>query len=359
MNKILLAVTLSIGFSSLSSLASQAPSDGSNLQTQLQQLQQALAQSQISSSSQAKPAEASSAAIGAATPMTVQNQSTQNLATGSVPQTAPSVSGNATNTSAPTSADSLRDEAFGRMTTTTLPLTPAQIEMLRKLYDETQKAASLPSGIPAKPILTSISVDLSPGATPPTVRLSAGFVTSLVFVDSTGAPWPISSYSIGNPSAFNVQWDNKSNILLIQAITSYRAGNLAVILKGLNTPVMVDLKPGQAALDMRVDLHIPALGPDSTPSLRGLPGVESPVLISLLDGIPPSGSKTLKSSGCDNCAWLYNGKLYLRTRFNVISPAWTSTLASADGTRVYEMSPTPVILASYNGKTIKMIIEGF
>lgn len=253
----------------------------------------------------------------------------------------------------------LRTEAFGKMLDTTLPLSPAQIHLLRNLYDDTQKAAVAYPGVPPRPTASSLPVNLAPGATPPVVRLGSGFVTSVVFVDSTGAPWPIDSYSLGNPTAFNIQWDKKSNILLVQAITAHRMGNLAVILKGLNTPVMVDLNPGQAAMDVRVDLRVPGLGPEAKVTFISLPGTESPALQALLDGIPPPGAKSLKSSACDNCVWLVDKKLYLRTQFTVLSPAWISTLSSADGTHVYEMEPTPLILTSYSGKTVKMRIEGF
>ncbi len=256
-------------------------------------------------------------------------------------------------------SDEMTDEAFDSMTKSVLPLSPAQIEILRNMYDDTQRAASVYPGTPPRPTSTSVLVNLSPGATPPVIRLTAGFVTSLVFVDSTGAPWPIEAYSLGNPQAFNISWDKKSNILLIQAIAAHRPGNLAVILRGLNTPVMINLNPGQAAMDVRVDIRVPGLGPDARPSYEGLPGTESPYLLNLLDGIPPPGAKPLKASNCDDCVWLLGGKLYLRTQFTVISPGWISTLSSADGTHVYEMQPTPLILATYNGKTIKLKIEGF
>lgn len=333
-----------------------------SLQQQLQTLQQS-----IQSSSNTTPV--------AAAPATVPLQPAQQTAPDPAQQTAPAANlpapgtdlaatSASTDQPAPTtspeaSGADLRDQAFGRMLNTTLPLSPAQILLLRNLYDATQKAAVTYPGVPPRPTASSIPVNLAPGATPPVVRLSAGFVTSLVFVDSTGAPWPIDSYSLGNPTAFNIQWDKKSNILLVQAITAHRMGNLAVILKGLNTPVMIDLNPGQAAMDVRVDLRIPGLGPEAKPTYSSLPGTESPALLALLDGIPPPGAKALTSSACDNCAWLVGDKLYLRTQFTVLSPAWISTLSSADGTHVYEMEPTPLILTSYNGKTVKMRIEGF
>jgi intracellular multiplication protein IcmK len=291
----------------------------------------------------------------------VRPQSQQTQATASAPAATPAASpASSTNQQANKQA-TLRDEAFASMTSNLLPLSPAQIEMLRGLYDATQRAAAVFPGTPPKPTSTSVAVDLSPGQTPPIIRLGAGFVTSLVFVDSTGAPWPIDSYSLGNPSAFNIQWDKKSNILLIQAITSHRVANLAVLLKGLNTPVMINLTPGQAAMDTRVDMRIPGLGPSAKPPAftASLPGVENPALIALLDGVAPESATELQTNVCDNCAWLMNEKLYLRMPYTLLSPGWISTLSSADGTNVYELQPTPLVLASYNGKTIQLKIEGF
>ena len=203
-------------------------------------------------------------------------------------------------------------------------------------------------------------VSLAPGATPPVIRLSAGFVSSLVFLDSSGAPWPINSYDLGNPQAFNVQWDKKSNTLLIQASSLYTYGNLAVTLKSLNTPVMLTLIPGQKAVDYRVDLRIQHLGPNAKAVLggNGLPGVANPVLLGVLDGVPPAGSKSLKVSGGQAQAWYEGGKIYLRTRLTVLSPGWLSTMTSADGTKAYEMPATPSILVSHNGKATQLRVEG-
>lgn len=303
-----------------------------NLQQQLSQLQQSLTRS--SSATDQPPA------VAATPPVQFTQPTVMRPATGML--------GNEVN-----------DEAFGRMTQTLLPLTPEQIKLLHLLYSANQRAASEYPGVPPKPISTSVIVNLSPGATPPVVRLGSGFVTALVFLDSSGAPWPVASYSLGNPQAFDIKWDQKSNILLVQAITAYRRGNIAVLLKGLNTPVMLEFVPGQTAMDVRVDIRVPGLGPNAEPTMSGLPGVESPYLLNLLDGIPPQGSKQLIASECDNCAWAYQGKMYLRTRMSVLSPAWISTMSSVDGTHVYEMQPAPVVLASRNGKLVKMTIQGF
>ena len=105
--------------------------------------------------------------------------------------------------------ENIGDEAFATMTQSQLPMTPNQIRTLRKLFDETQRAAAEYPGVPPRPTSSSIVVNLAPGATPPVIRLLSGFVTSLVFVDATGAPWPIKAIDIGDPQAFDFQWDKK------------------------------------------------------------------------------------------------------------------------------------------------------
>lgn len=254
----------------------------------------------------------------------------------------------------------LRDQAFSDTTDNLLPLSPDQIRTLHGLFSGTQRAVGEQPGIPPRPTSTAKIVNLSPGATPPIIRLSAGFVSSLVFLDASGAAWPIESYDLGDPRSYNIQWDKKSNMLLVQAITEFRSGNLAVMLRGLNTPVMITLLPGQRAVDYRVDLRIPGLGPNAAPAAmpETLPGASNPVLLDVLNGVPPTGSRALTIAGRDCSVWLLNGKLYLRTRLTVLSPGWISTLSSADGMHAYEMQQTPVILASENGKMVKLTIQG-
>lgn len=344
--------------------SSQAQND---FQQQLQRLQSAVSQArQASNPPGAAPAfnqnqQAMTAATGIAPPATPGNDMT-------VPQmntttTTVATTGSTTTAVSPTQSTeglNLRDQAFSETADNLLPLTPDQIRTLHGIFNNTQRAVGEVTGIPPRPTSTSKMVNLSPGATPPIIRLSAGFVSSLVFLDGTGAPWPIESYDLGDPRSYNIQWDRKSNMLLVQAITEYKTGNLAIMLRGLNTPVMITLLPGQRAVDYRVDLRIPGMGPNATPSAMPeiLPGASNPILLDVLNGIPPQGSRALKIVGRDCTVWLLNGKIYLRTRLTVLSPGWISTLSSADGMRAYEMQQTPVILASENGKMVRLTIQG-
>lgn len=265
-----------------------------------------------------------------------------------------------TNGEAAAGGTDIRAEAFANMTQQQLPMTPNQIRTLKKLFDETQRAVAEYPGVPPKPTSSSVVVNLAPGATPPIIRLQAGFVTSLVFIDATGAPWPIQAYDLGDPNSFDIQWDKKSNTLLVQAITQYKSANLAVQLEGLNTPVMLTLMPGQLAVDYRVDLHVPGLGPLANPIGNGLPGIENSELLNVLSGIPPSGSKQLMTTPQGYAdVWLLNNRLYVRTRANVLSPAWISTMSSSDGTHAYKMPMAPIIIVSLNGKPINLYIDGY
>ena len=220
--------------------------------------------------------------------------------------------------------------------------------------------------VPAKPVSSTIMVDISPGATPPVVRLSSGFVSSLVFLDSTGAPWPIKAYDLGDPKSFNIQWsqaggdDAIDNTLMIQAITMYKVANLAVVLRGLNTPIMLTLVPGQEVVDYRVDIRAPGMGPKARPVYNSMPAGASSTLIDILNGIPPRQAKSLKVTGGNATAWLVDKTMYVRTDMTVVSPSWVSTMTGAEGgVSAYELPQSSVVLALKDGKVNKLQIEGF
>jgi intracellular multiplication protein IcmK len=262
---------------------------------------------------------------------------------------------------APKKPVTLRDQAFKQLTDKVSPLTPEQIIQLRKDQDNAQRAVATFPTTPPRPVSSTLTVDLSPGVTPPIIRLAAGFVTSIVFLDVTGQAWPIADYSLGNPKNFNLQWDKKTNTLFIQSTTAYNTGNLAIRLANLDTPIMLSLVSGQREVDYRIDLQVNGRGPNALAALvgDGLPSAISFNLLSVLDGVPPPGSTELEVCATFGRAWITaQGKLIFRTKLTVLSPAWSSTVSSADGTHVYEMTPTPLILASRNGKTIKIDLKG-
>ena len=259
----------------------------------------------------------------------------------------------------PPSPDS--NEAFNMMMQQNMPMTPQQVVKLHQQIDTAQRAAAVSANIPPKPVSTTVMVNLAPGTTPPAVRLSQGYVSSLVFVDSTGAPWPIASFDIGNPKALNVQWDGKSNILLLQAISPYSNGDIVVRLLGLPTPVTLELVAGQRVVDYRVDIHVSGLGPNTKelPVGTRLPNSANQLLLSVLDGVAPAGSKSLHVVGADADAWLLGETMYLRTRLTLLSPGWMGKMVSPDGMQAYELPRTSSVLVSRYGEPAELKIEGF
>ena len=260
----------------------------------------------------------------------------------------------------PTTTDK---EAFQALTSSTMPMSPSQVIRLHRMLNMMQKAAAASPTTPPVPVVTTRVVSLAPGVTPPVIRLGQGFVTSVLFVDSTGQPWPIAAYDIGDSKSFNIQPPKKGgNMIMLQAMHPYTYGNMAITLEGMTTPVMLTLVPGQRVVDYRVDLHIDKMGPHAQKVAGSghLPKPASDVLLDILNGISPRGSKILRVTGGDSGseAWLAGGRVYLRTRLTVISPAWIAMMRSADGTKAYEMAETPSVLVSRAGRLINLEIKG-
>jgi intracellular multiplication protein IcmK len=253
------------------------------------------------------------------------------------------------------------EEAFNTMMQQNMPLAPRQVVRLHQQIDVSQRAAATPPTIPPKPVSTTLMINLAPGTTPPAIRLAQGYVTSLVFVDSTGAPWPIASFDIGSPKSVGIQWDGKSNVLIIQSLNPYSYGDMVIRLIGLATPLTLELVSGQRVVDYRVDIHIPHIGPNTKelPIGTTLPDSANQVLLGVLDGVAPPNSRNLSVRGADAQAWLTGEKIYLRTRLTLLSPGWIGTMSSPDGMHAYELSKTSSVLVSRYGEPAELKIEGF
>lgn len=251
--------------------------------------------------------------------------------------------------------------AFEGLLQQNMPMSPQQVVKLRQRIDLAQRAAAVTPNIPPKPVSSTIMVNQAPGATPPAIRLSQGYVSSLVFVDSTGTPWPIASFDIGNPKTVNMQWDGKSNILLIQAISPYISGDLVIRLVGLPMPITLELVSGQRVVDYRIDLHVSGIGPNTKDLPQGtdLPNSASQLLLGVLDGVAPPGSQQLSITGAANTQiWMLGDKMYLRTRFTLLSPGWVGKMVSPDGMTAYELPRTSSVLVSRYGEPVQLKIEG-
>lgn len=254
-----------------------------------------------------------------------------------------------------------KDPNFQKLLKQQFPMSPEQIKLFRETLNIYEEAMQDQVRNPT-PIMSTRSIKLDPGSSPPPVRISTGYVSSILFVDETGAPWPIKAYDIGNSQSFNVQWDKESNMMMIQGLIPYSNTNIVVLLHKLETPVILNLINDQKKVDYRLDLRIPGLGPKATVpmiSQSNFPANDD-ILMSLIDGLPPTNAKPLNVRGGAAQAWLLNDKeLLIRTRLTILSPSYSSSMRSPDGMKVYRMAKTPLIMAARDGNTYQLSLNGY
>ncbi|WP_081064208.1 DotH/IcmK family type IV secretion protein [Burkholderia vietnamiensis] len=260
---------------------------------------------------------------------------------------------------------SIKEQAYSEVADETSPLSPAEIRALRRKLDSAERAAAAPPRFTPKPVSSSITVSLAPDASIPVVRLFSNYETNLIFVDQAGNPLKILRKSI--PDQINVDSDGKdkdapsqlSNLLTLSPKQTYVSGNVSVSLEGVTAPVVLTVVSGQREVDVRVDVRVKGVNVMGRSSASYLPAGADPVLMSYLNGIAPDGAQSLKSSNGDVQAWQHGGRFYVRTSYTLISPAYLSMQKSGDGTSIYEIPPTPVVICLAGGSPLQVNFSGF
>lgn len=240
-------------------------------------------------------------------------------------------------------------------------LLPMSTDQIRRTYDAfklSREAAETPITMPEpKQVVETISLD--PSDTPSIVRTAPGYVTTVAFLDSSGAPWPIQDISWAGKFTINPP-EAGGHILRITPMSAHGVGNASIRMVDLIAPITLQLRTGIEEVYYRMDARIPKAGPlAKTPLIDygGLSAVagKDDAMISVLDGTPPGNAEKLRVRGVDGrtVAWKVDDKIYLRTPFTLLSPGWDASAASADGTNVYAFSNTPVMLLSDNGRMVR------
>lgn len=256
----------------------------------------------------------------------------------------------------------INEAAYQQAVEQAAPLTPAQIKNLRLQVDDTERAAAaLPRFFP-KIVTNSVTVSLSPGATPQVVRLFSGFVTTLMVVDQAGNPLIVKTVDIGGGDKdFTVTWEKDaeksgSNYVKISPKSPYAFGNVSITLVDVNVPISLTLVSGQREVDDRVDVRVQGIGNIAT---AALPKGVVPAILTMLSGFGPDGAKLLTSSNTEVMAWEYKDKFFVRTNYALLSPAYLSMQRSPDGIAVYEIPRTPVVVALSNGIPLNVSLSGY
>lgn len=255
--------------------------------------------------------------------------------------------------------ESRRKEAFEAAVQGLLPLRPEEIRELMERFDQTQEASTLPVYPNPKPEVAVETLSLDPGAKPASIKVAYGNVTTLNIVDSTGAPWPIQDVSWAGNFDVMQSGEQGSHIIRITPQSEFAMGNMSIRLLTLQTPVILSLETSREIVHYRFDAIIPEYGPSANVPLiqSGTLSVKAGgnEIASFLQGVIPPEAQRLNVEGVDGRTTAYNVKdqTFLRTPLTLLSPAWSASVASADGMRVYAIASTPVVLLSDQGRMIR------
>ena len=255
--------------------------------------------------------------------------------------------------------NSFRKEAFDQALKQLMPLKPSEIRSVLEHYDRTVESTELPVHPYPRPESVVQNISLDPGVPPITVRLAHGYVTTLSILDSSGAPWPIEDISwVGDFNVVESTVYDTTHMLRISPNSKFAHGNVSMRLVGLDAPVIMTFETGRDVVHYRFDAVVPKRGPGAKMPLidRGVTlAAGDPDMSVALSGVVPDGAEILSISGVDGrtSAYIYNGMTYVRTPLTLLSPGWDSSVTSADGTKIYALEETPVILLSDRGRMVR------
>ena len=250
-------------------------------------------------------------------------------------------------------AQALFEESLRQM----MPLDKEHIQEYRKRSDQRERAL-----LPVSPDLRTrtVRVTLEPGRAPVKVFTTANIATSLVFHDSTGQPWPITSITNGGPSSFQVLRPElpEGNLLNVMPIQGYATSTLVVTLENRDIPLVIRLESDsvrapERKADALVLFQLAHHGPKaSVPITKAIKETADSSMLAFLDRVPPEQAARVRvEPGSDDMlVWSYNGKHYVRTIHSLMWPAWTAVVNGAGNTRCYEIPLTSRLMISRNGQ---------
>ncbi len=210
-------------------------------------------------------------------------------------------------------AQALFEESLRQM----MPLDEEQIQEYRERSDQRERAL-----LPVSPDLNTrtVSVSLEPGHSPVPIFTTANIATSLVFHDSTGQPWPITSVTNGGPSSFQVLRPNlpDGNLLNVMPTQGYATSTIVVTLEGRDMPLVVRLESDsvrapERKADALVLFRLAHRGPKaSVPVLKDIRETTDSSMLAFLDRVPPEGAVRIRMEPQSEKVgiWKYNGKHY-------------------------------------------------
>lgn len=220
------------------------------------------------------------------------------------------------------------------------PFSSDEILQNRIKDTEIERAANIPI-INSKQIISSENLDVD-NPKPIIIRTSPSKVSSIIFFDSTGAPWPIEYALPGDEEMFTITpAGSEKNVATIIAGKNFVQSNAVLGLVGLPTTIVLELQADPYNTDSRKSLRLPRTGPKAkqiSVATQDLVENSPPELLSLMNGSKLAGSKLLKLDGVKSGnAYLYNGYIYLTSKYILMWPAALNSASSPTGKNVYKL----------------------
>ncbi len=260
-------------------------------------------------------------------------------------------------------------------------LLPLQPEEIREFMERQEEADSAVSPDPASMRTRVVSLSATPQKSPHVVHLTAGYSSTLLFQDATGAPWPVLSAILGNAEAFSLSQPGRSeeklaqdqaagsqgakeqqkdaahsHLVTVLPLKGHASSNLVLTLQEAVYPVVLHLVSAGTHAKARISdsltvFRLDRAGPCARPaSIGGIPETASEEVLSVLHGILPEDASAMAADpplpGVR--IWRGRGRLIVRTPYHAIWPAWL-TSAENEGVHVYVMPETPSVVLSVDG----------
>lgn len=261
-----------------------------------------------------------------------------------------------------------RDESLRRSIQDRFPLSPDEIKVLRERDLGVQEAQNRPV-VDVESIIRTMNLDIDDNK-PFGLYVSRGFISSMVFYDQSGNPWPIKGDVIGDESAFGSRTIGEENhIAVFEIKRSFAQSNALIYLEGLNVPLSVRLMGAEGKVDARLSVRVPRFGPQSGGGGDGLRGARMAPevrnapqqMIDLLGTGRIEGAREFTLEGIAGRAFFHDGNLYIRSKSDLvippIQPPMSQEIVSPTGYNVYRIPPVTQLTFSENGSLVPVRVR--
>jgi len=242
-----------------------------------------------------------------------------------------------------------------------IPLPPEKVIEHRKKRQALERANSIRVSGPVNETFDTMNLPMEQKEAIE-VYIVPGYLSTLTFFDSTGAPWPIEYAQPGNQSFQMKIAGKKGNIINLDTSEMYSDANASIGLVGQNHNYIIKLVANDKKNTSKLSFRVPDRGPEAKQQIASSRSVVENAPEEMYDIINGriynlEGAKNVKISGVEADGYEYNGFLYIVSRHNLLSPARENSVSLPSGTTAYKIYPTSSLQFSVNGEKVFASVE--